>query len=194
MVIPAGFCQVNLVYDGTSLPTGAQTTMGLRLDDETLLPLQVATLVDTALGDGDFMSASENGVNIAQILVKFGPNATGPSAQIATAHAGSAGSDGQNPNTSYLIHKLTLNGGHAGQGRWYQPGVYDPAIDENGSVHTGTITTLSEAYASFHASLLGAELIPVVLHGADSPIDEPSEIQGWVPDPVVATQRRRLRR
>lgn len=198
MIIPAGFCQVNFFFVGVGLPHGAQVTLGL---DHTATagfdPSDVATAVETSWATAvmpDFYVAA---INMNKILVKFGPNTTGPSAELSTTQAGSGGVTADSPNVATLVHKNTTMGGRQGRGRMYIPGAASTIMDADGVINPASVAQLQGDVDDFYTQLTSFGLLPVVLRGDTDPpppITTPEPISGFTVDGTVATQRRRLRR
>jgi hypothetical protein len=192
--IPVGYAQVNLLFTGPSLPYGAQATFGVDHSASSMTPAQVAEEVFDQYGAAQVYNGIAIGVNLSGVLVKFGPNTTGPSAIHSDTWNGQATGGAAAPNTSWLIRKITALGGHAGRGRMYLPGVPEEDIDDNGNIVSASREALEGDVGSMMAALVLANLDPVLLHAEGSPISTPTLITGWSVDTRVATQRRRLRR
>jgi hypothetical protein len=75
----------------------------------------------------------------------------------------------------------------------YWPGVQESEVDPSGTLSGAFVTGAQTAMDNFLADLGTALLIPVVLHGATSPLSTPTTILELNVDGVAATQRRRLR-
>lgn len=97
------------------------------------------------------------------------------------------------PNTSVLVKKLTARGGRKGRGRMFVPGmcVSEIDVDENGIISTPDLADIQLQWSDFLADLQTSVCLPYLLH-SDSTL--PDEITSLVVEPLVATQRRRLRR
>jgi hypothetical protein len=192
-VIPLGFAQANFIFSGSQYPTGAQVTLGLDVAAGSGTPLEVAT--DLALAWADHLlpqQASE--MQLDGVLVKFGPEDTGPSAFAISGLAGELGNGGIAPNTAYLVSKSTLFGGRAGRGRFFMPGPLEADVTQGGTLASARRASLQTSLDAFRAQLLADSHEPVLLHGVGSPITTPSPIVAFTADGTVATQRRRLRR
>lgn len=191
-VIPSGYAQINWKFTGTSCPQGAEVTLGVDVSSFGSTAAAAASAAITAYNDNvdPIMPAT---VTLASVLVKFGPNATGPSAEVSSGNAGSGGGASASPNVAWLVHKTTAQGGRAGRGRMYWPGVQESEVDPSGTLSTAFVTGAQTAMDNFLADLGTALLIPVVLHGAASPLSTPTTILELNVDGVAATQRRRLR-
>jgi hypothetical protein len=193
MLIPSGYAQANLKFGGTGLPNGAEVTIGLDMNVVLGTPSAIASLVIGAYNDNvdPIMTGS---VTLESVLVKFGPNDTGPSAEVASGNSGSGGGSGTSPAVSWLVRKVTPFGGKAGRGRMYWPGVQESEVDVAGVLSSGFVSGAQTAMDNFLADLIAADIPPVVLHGAGSPLTTPSPITSLEVDNVVATQRRRQRK
>ena len=191
-VIPSGYAQINWKFTGTSCPNGAEVTLGVDVSSYGGTPAAAA---------GDAISAYNTTVDaitpatvtLSSVLVKFGPNATGPSAEVSSGNAGSGGGASASPNVAWLVHKQTAQGGRAGRGRMYWPGVQESEVDPSGVLSTAFVTGAQTAMNNFLSALATDLLIPVVLHGATSPLSTPTTILTLSVDGRAATQRRRLR-
>lgn len=135
-----------------------------------------------------------SGVSLVATRVKFGPNATGPSAEVASSIPGGAGGAGVSSAVSVLIHKTTGAGGRAGRGRMFVPGLQETDVSDAGAITGATLTAWQTSASGLLTDLGTALLIPALLHGVGSPITTPSTILTLTVDGVVGTQRRRQRR
>lgn len=194
MIIPSGYAQINFQYASSQLPYGAEWTLGVDTSAFVGDIVAMTNAIDTAYGSSGIAAVHDNDIALRNIHVKKGPNNTGASYDKAVNYPGSAGSGGVSPATAYLVHKHTVAGGHAGSGRLYLPGVIKSAMDDDGIIHSGTVTSVSAAFNTLRSLLSTADLDPVLLHGAGSPISTPTQIQSMSCDNRAATQRRRMRR
>ncbi len=192
-VIPAGFAQVNWIFAGSSCPTGAEVTLGLGGAGLGGSAGAVAALL-TAIWDDNMQDVQVATCFHTGTLLKKGPNATGASALHAAGTIGTLGVAGIAPNVALLVNKATDEGGRAGRGRFYMPGMTEPDTSQGGLVDEAYLTAAQTAADDMYAALVAADLVPVVLHGATSPIATPSTITEFQVQALVATQRRRLRR
>lgn len=194
MIIPTGFAQVNLKFTGSALPTGAEMTFGVDHTGYSGDPLAAGEDIFDIWDGADLEGLQNTTTFLTGVLVKFGPNSTGPSAEYVNSKQGTNGGDAYNPNTAYLVHKATALGGRAGRGRMYMPGVNEGDVDGTGVVDGTLLGLLNTRWAAFAAALVLADLPMVLLHGPGSPISTPTLVTGVTVDQKVATQRRRLRR
>ena len=192
MIIPTGFAQANFKFTGTALPYGAEVTLGLLLEGSTTPALLSEDL--GVLWESTFLQEQVSYVNIGSVLVKYGPNETGPSAEVANGGVGELVSSALTPNVSMLVHKATALGGRSGRGRFYVPGVREADVADDGTVSSTALAQWQTAANAFATGLAALDVAGVVLHSADAPIDLPTLITSYEVQGRVATQRRRLRR
>lgn len=190
MVIPVGFSQVNVKFTGTAVPTGAEITFGVE-NGVGLTPAQIATLVATAITSNNLMQWMVVGCNITSILVKNGPNATGPAAELSYSIAGtqSGGSGAAAPCA--LIRKNTAFGGRKGSGRLFMPGQGEVVINPGGVLDPSQVAGLTSVWEDIRTDLAAGDITMYLLH-ADA--TTPYPIDNLDCQAVVATQRRRQRR
>lgn len=194
VIIPAGFAVV--AY--------ATLTEG---DSEEMLwtcGLDVATtgtvenlLTDLASTWGDhLLPITSSVVTLSRILLKYGPNSTGPAFEQPSGVSGTEGGSLPPPNCAVLVQKHTASGGRSHRGRVYLPGIssISAGLDSAGNIdstRTDAVTTAMEAWRTdITAGDASNGATPVLLHSASSDADE---ITSFVCSPKLATQRRRLR-
>lgn len=193
MTIPSGYAQATWGFSGAGVPLGAAVTAGVELGGTATDPTAVAEDLFGALGN-TVMAQLHNDVALTSCLVKFGPDATGPSGVFTGAIAGSQTDEAMTPNVAFLVRKTTALGGRAGRGRFYLPGVPENSANEAGVVTGTAITNMQSELDDFLIAVGAADLNLVVLHGVGSPITAPTPLTALQVDGRVATQRRRLRR
>lgn len=194
MLIPNGYGQVNFIFTGTNLPTGAEMTFGIDVTGYGGDPAAAAADIQTENIAAAIDDMYVNSQELVAILVKYGPNATGPSALVPVSLVGNQATASAGPNTAALIHKQTAFGGRAGRGRMYLPGIPENSIENNGALSSGYFTAWDTVWDALRIGLASVDLPMVLLHDAGSPITTPTPITSLVLDPTTATQRRRLRR
>jgi len=193
VIIPDGFAQLNFIHSGEGAPTGAQWTIGVGMDTFSGTPADLAQASENWILDSGIYALVSSSITMTSVLCKFGPNATGPSHLEPANQPGTETTD-MLPNTCYLIHKNTADGGHAGRGRAYIPGVPESDVTTSGFLVSGRAAAMNTAVATFLAAAEADGVILAVLHAEDSPITTPSPILTLSCDSKAATQRRRLRR
>lgn len=193
VLIPTGYAQANFKLAGAALPYGAEVTLGLDVRGFIGDPSDAAGASAVNFAN-NFCPRLTSDINIASCLVKFGPTATGPSAEEANGTAGSVGTGPVAANTAVLINKNTAAGGRAGKGRMYIPGIRENKISGAGVMDTDEFAAWISAAVGFFEDMNDDDLTPVLLHGTGSPLTTPTAITSLQVQNKVATQRRRLRR
>jgi len=194
MIIPSGFAQVNLMFTGSNVPTGAEMTFGVDHSGYSGTPVQAGEDIADIFDGADLEGLMNTSIALTGVLVKYGPNSTGPSGLFTASINGTGSSDGMSSNVAYLIHKNTALGGRAGRGRMFMPGVQEGEVDHQGDVDPTFLGLLNTRWSTFGANMAIADLPLVLLHAAGSPISTPTVVTSLTVDARVATQRRRLRR
>lgn len=192
VLIPDGYAQVNYKFTGANLPNGAEITLGIFLEGSDATPAEAAQEMIDTWDAANMEQFYGSGISMTSCYVKFGPTATGPSAEVFDAVSGTTG-DPDSPNVCTLVRKITSQGGRSGRGRWYVPGARSPNIFPDGLYNTAALATLQSAVDAFWTGMGSGSFSPVVLHGAGAPIETPTLITGFEVQQLVATQRRRLR-
>lgn len=195
MRIPDGYGQMNILFGGQMAPYGAQVTFGVDVSAYTGDVLQAATDAFGEVNASNFDSMMDNDSRIEGVLMKFGPNDDGPSAEYLQTVVGTGGASGGNPAAAILFHKITARGGRRGRGRGYWPCIIKAAYTDDGQVPSGTQTSWNGILTSFLNGMAAADLPLVLLHSDVVPeSDAPEPILQLRVDNRIATQRRRLRR
>lgn len=190
MIIPVDFAQVNLIYTGPDVPTGAENTFGVALVDPGDTPNTVGLKV-IARYTTDIAPTSTTGVTLSGVLVKFGPNATGPAALVPASVAGSNTGSQVTPQVSYLVTKNTALGGREGKGRMYVPGIEEGSLTAGGVMSGGVQTALQASWDAFLGHLVDDDIAMNLLHTSAT---VPTVVDSLSVASQAATQRRRNRR
>lgn len=193
MIIPDGFGQVNLMFTGIAVPTGAEVTFGLEYGVP-FTAAEVADAVATAVDESDLLGVMTTAITLSNIHVKSGPNLTGASADLSQAVTGAFGENAVPPNTSMIVRKLTSAGGRSGRGRLFLPGLREDQVNGSGQWDSTLVEAVTGCWETIRTELDEANLNTVLLHGADAPISIPTLITSFAADATAATQRQRLRR
>lgn len=192
-VIPAGYAQINFRFVGSGLVNPAECTIGVILTsyggDVTTLAEDMYTLFSETL-----LTQMNESIDLKEVLAKEGPNDLGPQAIFTGTENGGNASQGSSSAVALLIHKNTSAGGRPNRGRMYLPGASEAAVAPNGELTAAFQTSLQAQAQAFHNGFGDLSLTPVLLHGPDSPVANPTQITSLVVDARVATQRRRQRR
>jgi hypothetical protein len=103
-------------------------------------------------------------------------------------------------NSAYLIRKSTGVGGRRNQGRFYFPGVLENSVNDQGVIDASQIAGQNTAFANFLAefdtnpTFRGMFIMHSYPPGTNGPLLPPTKVTSLICQPVIATQRRRLRR
>jgi hypothetical protein len=190
VIIPVGFAQVNMKVNLGTSGRGAEWTFGL---DDSLgsPPITIANAVLTSWTT-NVKGLFCNDISLTSILVKNGPNATGPSAELGVGVAYSGVGLTLPGNVAVLIRKHTGSGGRKGRGRLYHPGVFTGLLNADAdTIAPASVTALANGFQAFFDDLQTAGYTPVLLHGDAT---TPTVITSVSCESVVATQRRRIRK
>jgi hypothetical protein len=194
LIIPEGYAQVLIPIKHSLLNRSAAVTFGIRND-------QIGTPTTGTVNDiqAEFVPAInlDNNVVVGPTLARFGTD-TGEALAIegTVSTSGSSTSSSCPPNVAVLARKLTNRGGRRGRGRMFIPWWVDEAsVDEAGNIAGATVTSFQSALSNFLAGLSAADLPMFILHDSigGTPAGDPDQVQSLICDPLVATQRRRLR-
>lgn len=191
-VIPIGFGQINYVFRGTGVPTGAEITLGFENNSASQDPAVLAGQAEAAVGAIFAQLTDEIGLD--KVVVKLGPNATGPQGEVTGTWEGLASGETVAPNTAALVKKGTALGGRQGRGRMYIPGIPENEVTGAGTLDGTFLDALQASVEFWMTELAGDGMNPALLRGPNSPALPPEEITSFSVDSKVATQRRRLRR
>lgn len=97
-------------------------------------------------------------------------------------------------NGCYLVHKHTTDAGRGSQGRFYVPGVPENLVNNYGVIESAEVANWNGVLSTFFTAVNTTADIPLVVnHGEGSTLGLFSSVDGLFLDPVIATQRRRLR-
>jgi hypothetical protein len=100
-------------------------------------------------------------------------------------------------NSAHLIRKNTSLGGRRNRGRMYLPGVSEANVSNTGVLAPARVAQINTALSNWRAALEANTgiLYMVILHGTslNSPTPTPTPVTSLACQPVIATQRRRLR-
>lgn len=203
LVIPVGYANVIESMTWLNDPEPMAVTYGVAIDAAATvsdLPAIAAGL--GAAFDANIMPVISSILTHTQTEVTW-QQAAGPSNRLIGVDASTTtGGDSEATvipqNSAYLIHKRTATGGRGGRGRFYLPGVGETDVDNFGNIAGAKITALNAAVTAWRTAVLAVALVDdlVLLHNDPGAFaaDAPRSITSLVADPVLSTQRRRLRR
>lgn len=192
-MIPTGYAEVTLEWGGVALPNNAATVFGVTLDTFPTpdSPEDIGLAVLDALDTADFITNMTSLITLPNIHVKVGPDATGPSGDVATGAAGAAGAACGYAGASVLIKKGTALGGRKGRGRMYIPHPLETDWEIGGVLTSTALANWQAAASEFATALVANQCAMVVLHNDAT---TPSIVTSLVVSNSAATQRRRQRR
>jgi hypothetical protein len=201
VTIPEFYGQVTFTYSGSGVPLGAANTLGFA-NPTGKSAFAACTDLRTAW-EARIMPQLVQNTGLDDVIVKLGPDETGPMAVQASGVAGSVLTPQASSNTAYLIQKLTAGGGRRNRGRLYLPGVSEASIDQAGNVLAATTTALNAAFLLFLGDMSADDLPAHLLHEPGrvrtvtyvetGPAPVPTPITGFSASASAATQRRRMR-
>lgn len=190
-IIPVGHGQVNYRYSGSACPTGAEVAIGFRNDGDLSLPDLGALFIDA--WDDEIQQWTAAQAVLESVLVKLGPNDTGPQAEFASGLTGAAAGSATPPNVGLLVNKVTALGGRRNRGRSFWPAFTEADVDPSGFIAPLYLTFLQARATAFLNQISTAGANMVVLH-SESSLGAPPTVSNYEVQSRVATQRRRLRR
>jgi hypothetical protein len=186
--------QHTFVFDLAGDPDPQLTTLATRWTSasESLATLTTAVRAAWIL---DILPDQDNSITLREVF-SIGKDNVGTEhvAAIGPGVLGASAALFLPSNSALLVHKNTGLRGRRNRGRMYVPGsVGETEVNEHGAWTPATLATWNGNFAAFFASLDGRapNSTPVILHSTlpDTPVD----IVGMVVDPVIGTQRRRMR-
>ena len=155
-------------------------------------PVAAGNAFLTAWLAADMDSLHANTTILSGVLVKFGPNVSGPSAVVPGNIPGGAGGAQAPPNLATLVRKNTGQGGRRGSGRMFIPGLAEGSVDVAGN-QSGAILTAAQVDLDAFVSQCTTLGVPLALLSGDG-LGPPLIISSLTVQSVAATQRRRMRR
>lgn len=197
MLIPVGFAQAKYRMRLTGDNEEMIFTMGH--DDGGNPATNLANLLFDAIRD-TFIPAGGiySGYTFVGVDVQVGTTSSGAAPYINGSSTdapvvGTAVGSLLPSNCAVLVEKRTAAAGRRGQGRMYVPGIAaEPNVDGLGVLASAYVTGLTTALAAWLTRLGSDGLPPYLLH-ATAPAT-PDPITALAVDPVIGTQRRRMRR
>lgn len=188
LVIPGGFCNVTVTFACDSNTKSQSTAVAFFLGSgstadvlETFAPSWHSNMEGSALSEHYTVTryTVETASQVSeQVVAEVGTGSFSPSP----------------PNVSAIMKKVTLNRGRSQRGRLYLPGGYVPesATDAGGNIDPALVTSLDNNFNAVISDMYIAGFNPVLLH-SEGVSGEPTPITQFNAEPMVATQRRRLR-
>lgn len=193
VIIPSGYALMSIGTKTPGDPENMYWTVGMLVDDETYgdLPDRAADAWGSTMA-----SITSSAVDLVHVIVKEGPNSTGPTFEWLGEEPGVDAGALPPPNCAVLVRKITGLGGRKQRGRAYIPGVssFSASLDSAGNFSSGDAAEITTAVGNFFTGIdtlfETTSVAPVLLHSDSTP---PTTIAAFSCEPKLATQRRRLR-
>lgn len=187
--IPAGFGQAVCQFGFT---LGQSNPLAMVFGYENISEVSGA---DAALQIGQEMGAAFGSTAFTdQVIFQQCSVIQNPGSETGLSVFNVAGGNNANstpPNTCLLGHKITGLGGRQGRGRMYWPSLSVGDVNEAGVINPASLPGFSSTLSNFLLGLTAANVPMFLLH--TNPAISPSQVTALVPDPIAATQRRRMR-
>jgi hypothetical protein len=197
VIVPEGYAQTSLFFSQAGGTKQYVTTMGIGplIDPD---PFELADSIFLLLSSTDrILNPSEyldeysfDGVRVS---VETGTGPLVGDYVVGPTNTGTLTGSPLPVNVSMISRKRTLAGGRRGRGRSFFPPMFigETLVDGNGTIDPDRLEALNIALAGTLDAWNATTFAPCLLHSDGG---TPDAIQTWVMEPVVATQRRRLRR
>ena len=202
VLIPPGYAQVLVGIKHVSAVRSMAVTYGVDISAAGGNLSDVADTQQAALAAvGGLLAETDSSYTYTNIIIRSGSD-PGPGPVFEKSVNLPGGTAGETPpvNTALLVRKVTPFGGRRNRGRFYWPGlVQDASVDELGVVTPARVTSLQSDFNTFRNNLetgLSATEVPtpmVILHDVTEGAVLPTDVTGLIVQPVMATQRRRMR-
>lgn len=181
-------------FTGAAVPRGAVTTLGFihfGWDSQDWQDFAVA--ISDECKDLHQLVAVNDCI-LSRVELKQGPVDTGPTFSVGLQTEGSQGVAADAPNVAYMVNKHVAGLSGRFAGRMFYPGVSEGNTTTGGVVGPAAVSQINSALEIFYdaAVLLGGQ--PCVFGAPGTPGAAGREVTALTVDPLVATQRRRLRR
>lgn len=195
LIIPPGFYQVLVPMKHDRVTRPAAVTFGVREVEDEFPPDEMADQILLSFS-ASFAALLDSEVEVGPAIVTFDQGEQGRgSISGSNRFRGARNVSSVPSNTAVLFRKNTGRIGRPGRGRMFMPWyIQNTEVDEVGTLTNAALDARTTAGAGFLTSLNSRGLEMVILHDEDVPgTTTPSLVTSLVPDPVVGTQRRRLR-
>lgn len=200
-VIPPGFGEAKIIQKALGDPEPYICTLGVDLSGFT-------STFDNAAGR--IMNAWRRTVLIGQstsltlVGCDLAVGQDGGDPVVYTAVSGATGEVGANmlpQNCALLVQKRTELAGRSNRGRMYVPMILvESGVDNYGTIDADDRVDYQTQFTNFYLDLtepdppdLWGPIQPVILHSGSASAQPPTPISRFSVEPVIATQRRRLR-
>ncbi len=194
---PDGYAIAKLIWTLSGDPQPMICTFGVQNVDAAL-PNPMAIEIDNIYRARFVAGALNTNWTYRGVEVQLG-EALGSGGAVGTSVAAVVGTASGEPlpqNSAVLVHKRTAVGGRRGRGRFYLPSGFlaEASVTAVGGISSSLLTSLSSILGNFLFDLNAGGLPMVVLHVQNLNLIPPYVVTSLDPDPIIATQRGRLRR
>lgn len=200
-IIPPGFAEVSMNITRGGDPDPYSITFGIEIDEAPYTPSHLANLVTAFHAEVDqLMWDSER---FSSAVARVGQDGEDPLVvEVALDLDGADGAQRLPPNCAVLVKKLTTLGGRRGRGRFYWPSIDEDSVNSVGLLASGTVTAYQNAFDAAFTAMVDTSPDTnvsqvVLLHSQEVPgpaAPVPTPLTGFLVDPLLSTQRRRLRK
>jgi len=191
-----GFADISCFLSVTGDPRPSAVTFGVAADGKDAPAVWSAVQQSWTVATGIKKVIGAN-VVMNRIRVSYGTEDEADLVYDMPTSVGCVGS-GQNlpANCALLVHKRTQKGGQRGRGRFFLPwSVNESDCGENGIINSTAVATANTALNVWYMDLATRGVPMYLLHQpGQSPTGLPTQVTSLAVDPLISTQRRRLRR
>lgn len=199
MDILPGFCEFTVVLKHDDDDRAYNVVLGSTYSEAAGTPTEYCDRM-FAVWTGTWMALISTAVTLTKVRGRFGQG-VGVDPIVAEStlapYDGGAGGSVLPQNCALLVRKVTGLGGRKNRGRMYIPSIVQEAdVSGVGRIDAADVDIFQGVANTFLLSLAGdgstPDLTPFILHRDG--VSLPTEVVDLQVDPVIATQRRRLRR
>lgn len=189
ITIPDGYGEVALTLRNENSARLEAITFGMQVDVDTVQTNDLWSSTIHAFAEAILQDATSS-IHCSGGTVTFfnGAGHTGSVPFSIAQVDGAASGDTMTPNVAYLYQKQSIVLGRSGRGRFFLPGVSESHVDGGGNVDPTFLTAQRNHATSALAGLADAGGMFILSK------DGPVPVTKLVPEAMVATQRRRLRK
>lgn len=189
MDIPIGYSMVRHYFTSAAVSREAMLSYGI-VGSGGMTPTEAAEALYEAW-DAMANQTQHSSAVQQRCEVQVGPSPAGPTGIATGASVGGQGGAAMSPQVAILVKKLTAFGGRSQRGRFYIPFVSEDQVDGAGHLTITAQESANLGIDNWVAALDTLTITPVLLHEGSG---DPTIITDWVLNPIVATQRKRLKR
>jgi hypothetical protein len=190
MIIPSGYAQIVAPFHHALLTRAAAIVYGVRVDVALGGPSDLADYIET-IWESELQGMVDSNVSMGPFHASWNQGAGVLSGDGTQTFAGGLSDTTVAPNTAILISKTTSTPGRKGRGRMYFPwAATDASTNEAGQLDGAAVTAIQGLFDDWHQAHIDQDVPPVLLHTG---VGTPSLIDAFTVQPLLATQRRRMR-